>query len=641
MVRLQMGLMTGALLMGSPGTEAEPPPPPSESHPPRAASVLARALTAVNSSGALTTLRSLRMRGSLQSGGLTGEIHASFSLEGRAMERTRLGSLHSETVLLPDGGWTRERGGAVLPLTPAQAQARRDSLYYDTFRYLTPRGSLPMAEDLGIHEDENAAPCRWLRLTPSGLTPRDLCFSTLTGLPLRARFRDPEDGGLRTVSYDDYRTVGGLTLPFRLSIQTKGMEPNRLTLRVASWEVDPPLIDEDFARPSKGTQPVYDATRAARAIPLRFDGSHYFVNGFLAGKGPYTFLLDTGSTTSLLDRGLARQLGLVPEGDLHAHSLGGPATVQVVRMPPLELPGLRLPEDSWATLPLTSSFLSSDGIEVHGVLGADLLHRVVLDLDPVALTMALHDPETYEYRGDGIPLPLLRIGRFLAMEVSLEDGHPHPFAIDFGADVMAVGAQTPLGQSLKSSYGEGVQVVGSGLGGAVPLRALRVASIRAGPFRLASPWVHLLETPLPALQEPGIVGVLGTSFLRRFRMVLDLSRETVWLSPQSAYGEPDRLDASGLSLGWEAGGWRVHKVLPGSPASLAGLKVGMAILAVQGRTASSLGRATWMQLLAGSAGTTLELTVSEEGKVRRTRIELEGVVKEGGSPSHHLPSEPP
>src|SRR5262249_23013869 len=81
---------------------------------------------------------------------------------------------------------------------------------------------------------------------------------------------------------------------------------------------------------------------------------------------------------------------------------------------------------------------------------------------------------------------------------------------------------------------------------------------------------------------------IGGGILSRFNMVFDYSRGQLILEPNSRFAEPYPYDASGLELRLtkDLKHFRVHALLPDSPAAEAGLRAEDTITAINGRPAA-------------------------------------------------------
>jgi predicted aspartyl protease len=114
-------------------------------------------------------------------------------------------------------------------------------------------------------------------------------------------------------------------------------------------------------------------------LPMRVvrgnGGTLVYVPMRVNGRGPYEFVLDTGSSNSSVDRSLVRRLGLPRTGQQHpVQGVTGSGMVPVVRVHHWTLGGLPMHGTSLSVVDL--------GIGVGGLLGSDELCRfgnVILD----------------------------------------------------------------------------------------------------------------------------------------------------------------------------------------------------------------------------------------------------------------------
>lgn len=106
------------------------------------------------------------------------------------------------------------------------------------------------------------------------------------------------------------------------------------------------------------------------------------------GKGPFTFALDTGASTSLIDRSLAEQLGLPVVGGLEPISgIGGVEQAIPVRVSDWHAGAIRLPTETLASASLPGARRSGG---LQGLLGSDIWSRFgtfTLDYNSGTLTV--------------------------------------------------------------------------------------------------------------------------------------------------------------------------------------------------------------------------------------------------------------
>jgi Aspartyl protease len=105
------------------------------------------------------------------------------------------------------------------------------------------------------------------------------------------------------------------------------------------------------------------------------------------GQGPYTFVLDTGASTSAIDSSLARRLGLPQAGPPHEVSgIGGSVEAVPVTLSNWSAGPIHLPAGSVDSAPLGLRQLDGSS----GLLGSDILSQfgaVTIDYSAQTLTV--------------------------------------------------------------------------------------------------------------------------------------------------------------------------------------------------------------------------------------------------------------
>ncbi|HEX7955714.1 MAG TPA: aspartyl protease family protein, partial [Pyrinomonadaceae bacterium] len=354
-----------------------------------------------------------------------------------------------------------------------------------------------------------------------------------------------------------------------------------------------------------------------------------FLRARVNGSRPLWFMLDTGASGSLMDSARARRLGLKYLEKAKLTGMGGTAEGGYYGGANLKLPGVEVFDQKVFTLPL--SFMRARvGRQVDGVIGYDLFRLFVVEVDYDARTLSLHDPRTYEYKGDGevVPFALRNNTPYTTARLELA-GHgafEGKFEIDTGADGLLsinapFAAKHRLAERLSSKSGT---QTGAGAGGETPYFAARVASVALGRFRFEDAIVTVSGDTKGSGADAGSDGQLGGDFFRRFRVVFDYARSRMILEPNRHLDEPFESDMSGLDIVAEGPDLRtftVNAVTPGSPAAEAGLREEDAILAVDGRPARDFD----LDRLAGhftTAGKEHELTIRRGRETLKVKMKL-------------------
>jgi predicted aspartyl protease len=121
-----------------------------------------------------------------------------------------------------------------------------------------------------------------------------------------------------------------------------------------------------------------------------------------------------------------------------------------------------------------------------------------------------------------------------------------------------------------------------------------------------------------AVEEP-VAGLLGHSFLRRYRVVIDYPARMLRLDPQpeGADERPYEYSQVGIQIERVGGGARVVGVVKDSPAARAGILVGDEVVAIDGRPTRALDIVTASRRLEGPPGTRITLTLRRGDHERR------------------------
>lgn len=119
-----------------------------------------------------------------------------------------------------------------------------------------------------------------------------------------------------------------------------------------------------------------------RAADIRFTSSQdgeVAIPVFVGGKGPYRFLLDTGSSHTVITQSLATTLGAVPVAKSSMATSTGSILALIVRLPEVAVGSARVESLLATSLPPGAARVLGDGIS--GVLGQDFLSQFDYTLD--------------------------------------------------------------------------------------------------------------------------------------------------------------------------------------------------------------------------------------------------------------------
>jgi Aspartyl protease len=157
---------------------------------------------------------------------------------------------------------------------------------------------------------------------------------------------------------------------------------------------------------------------------------------FVDGQGPFRFLLDTGSTASLVTQSFAARIGAVAVAKAELSSAAGRAMRLIVQV-------LRVSVGSAASDCLLSSVLPDDAVglrapKLDGILGQDFLspHNYILDYRRRTLSWVVRADDE-----KGTHLALVRRGTQLVVELPQEKGRIVRLVPDTGSNGLVLFAR--------------------------------------------------------------------------------------------------------------------------------------------------------------------------------------------------------
>ena len=166
--------------------------------------------------------------------------------------------------------------------------------------------------------------------------------------------------------------------------------------------------------------------------------------------------------------------------------------------------------------------------------------------------------------------------------------------------------------------------------GAAEARIVRVPVIEleaaGGPLRLKDVDAGVIRSELgqvlSRVTHETIHGLVGYSFLKRFRVVVDYPHRVLWLDPIPGYRDDRPLEYChvGLQLERQAGAVIVTGVATDSPAARAGIARGDEVVALEGTAARSLDLITLTRRMEGEPGSTLTLVIRRGGVEHTYRL---------------------
>lgn len=273
-------------------------------------------------------------------------------------------------------------------------------------------------------------------------------------------------------------------------------------------------------------EPASAATNSL-VLPFKHERGHIMVSARLNGGQQVSLMVDTGYGMIMLHPELAEQLGLRRRGKVTIVGIGGEEDADMYEGVVFDFGGLTYAPRRVAALPSERE----RSRRRDGVLGAGFFRRFVVEIDSKAKTVALHEPASFEYKGQGevLPLTFRRDTPVVEASIVLTNGQaiPAKFELDTGCDG-GLCLASDLVAAHKLNETDGVRRSRrSGIGGGRGIVSGTVPELRLGRLKVAKPSASFFTEGSPA--DPGMAGHIGWDVLRQFKVVIDYERKRLIL----------------------------------------------------------------------------------------------------------------
>jgi hypothetical protein len=306
-----------------------------------------------------------------------------------------------------------------------------------------------------------------------------------------------------------------------------------LLATVSSVERTAPRGPQAYAHPGTASTAdiAFPAQRSSAALPMEPGFEHVLVHARVNGVHDGLFLLDTGAGSNVLHSSKLAELGLTAAGAAETNAATGTATGQFVAIDSLELGGLVLRRQSWVTLDL-AALEAHFGPRLLGVLGYDLLHAVVLEVDYAQRAVRFYERGAWAPTAAATRLPVRMQQNVPAVEAVVE-GIPAWLQLDTGSD-NTLDLTSPFVRAHHLLEGRsGLQpALARGVSGAAPALRGTVRSLSLAGVTVEDLPCTFNTSDAGVFGGDIVAGVVGVGVLSYFRCVFDYAGNSVWLTPR-------------------------------------------------------------------------------------------------------------
>jgi Aspartyl protease/PDZ domain len=455
-------------------------------------------------------------------------------------------------------------------------------------------------------------------MPPGSQVPFDVWFDRTTHLPVKTiQVAGPI---VTSTTMSDFRPVQGLMIPFQVDTSSQG---NNTSLTVTSADVNPPGGSMHLGKPQSSPHDFSIAGGATQTtIPIRISENHVYLDVMLNGKGPYHFIFDTGGA-NIVDTDVAKEIGAIGGGSAQINGVGNATeSSSFATVKTLQVGDATLSDQVFTVLPVRKGFGMTAGLPADGLIGYEVISRLITTFDYANQRVILQMPGTYVAPAGASTLPIQQYGTQPQFACAI-DSVPATCAVDTGSRA-SVSIFTPFlkaNPSVVPAKLSASGVNGFGVGGPSLGQLGRMQTLSFGGLTLHDLVGDYTTQTQGAFAVPFMGANVGGGVWKRFALTLDYRKLTMTLVPNADFATRDHWDRSGVFLLNNGGAITIIDVRPGTPAAQAGLVKGEVITTLNGSSALNLRDVR--NVFLGEHGTVVHLVVtSKDGTTHNVDLTL-------------------
>jgi hypothetical protein len=548
--------------------------------------------------------------------GMTGKVVSTADLrDGRFVDNAAIGPITQIQGFDGTSAWEKDPSGTVTPQNGTGKYMAVNESYRDANLWW--RKDFGGAQvTLSGQKTDGGKTYDVVTFVPKNGGTFDAWFDTGTHLLYRI---EEKIGSLTNDStYTDYKTYGGAMIATRLhQVASDGKNAQDMTLTAASFGTAQP--DAFYAMPKVELNDFSIAGGAMETtFPFQLVNNHIYADVKINGKGPYTFIFDTGGL-NLVTPPLAKELGLKVEGSMDARGGGsGTMSAGMTKVARVDLGNATITDQSFMSLPL-DSMENTEGKKMPGMIGFETFRRFVTRVDYGNKTITLINPKDFNPKDAGTAVPIVFDGNDVEVEGSYE-GIPGKFVIDTGArQTLMLNSPFVARNNLhNASVKGGEAVTGWGVGGPTTAFVTHGGLLKIGKVDVKGPLVLLTTDKGGSNADDNLAGNIGGGILKRFVVTFDYEHTTMYLKPvPGPVADLDTFDRAGMWFNKDTEGYRIVDVTANTPAAESGLAKDDVITAVDGKAATSIPLPDMrMRLRDEAPGTVVTFTIKGKGDIK-------------------------
>lgn len=363
----------------------------------------------------------------------------------------------------------------------------------------------------------------------------------------------------------------------------------------------------------------------------------------LNGKGPFNFILDTGSESGLVfDRWVIGENNLVNAREIPVYASNGNKVTDLLVASDLNIKMTGVEASQQTMLVLKENNLDIRGllgIDAHGILGSELFNRFVVEIDYEEEKIRLYDHSKFKapkgYKKIKIDVKGFRPYIITEIKQKGQKKIKASLLIDTGAS-SAIFLDEERHDEVILPKKTIEHTLGSGITGNLEGKIGRIKKINIGgkfKFRkVLTSYPQNWKIQKSLTDDNGSIvryGTIGSDVLSKFKVIYDYMNGVAYLKKEKNYRERFKFNRAGFTFmarGKQLNEFIVNSIIPNSPAEEVSLEVGDEIIAISGRPVFSYSMSQLNAFLRGALGSYLELIIQRNGELYKKRIRLKRII---------------
>jgi hypothetical protein len=387
--------------------------------------------------------------------------------------------------------------------------------------------------------------------------------------------------------------------------------------------------------------PGFNMEKGVKKIDIPFEKQDNFIiiNLVFQGIFPLKFIFDTGAEHTILIKKNITTILQTPY-DREIVIMGTDMKTQIkayiTRRMRMDLQGLSLVKD---ILVLDEDYFKFEqflGLNVHGILGAEVFKGHIIKIDYVKQVLTVYDPSVFREpdfkKYERVPIEVVRSKPYIKIpsKINKDSTVQLKLLMDTGASLsLLLHAYSTPGLDIPKQVIKGN--IGNGLGGTIDGYIGRVNVLNFGALSIGNIITHFhelnLDTDSVFLNQRN--GLIGGDVLSRFTVVIDFNRENAYFLPNRYFKNKFIYDKSGAYIvkhGTEANKFIVWDITPNTPASEVDLQKGDEIITINRIYTRFYQLGAINRIFQGRDGKKIRLAIRRDGKKMLKTIKLRTLI---------------